>query len=144
MFSLSLFLGRSCLTRIRDEGRAYPGGARESTCTVTPLPWAPSPHTPARTLLSLCHTCEQRHTPLLGACVWVLMGEIVERKEQKGDRGEGRGRSRPAASPPSPPPSKVASCRADLFKEAQGAIFPGLLSQRTLHLDSWLYLQVTT
>ena len=143
MFSLSLFLGRSCVTRNRDEGRAYPGGARESTYAVTPLPWTPSPHTPARTLLSLCHTCEQRHTPLLGARMWVLMGEIVERSRRETEGREGGG-GRPAASPPSPPPSKVASCRADLFKGAQGAISPGLLSQRTLHLDSWLYLQLPT
>lgn len=53
-------------------------------------------------------------------------------------RREGRGGC-PAASAPSPS-SKVVSSQADLSKGAQGAISPGLLSQRTLQLDSWLYL----
>ena len=54
---------------------------------------------------------------------------------------EGRGGC-PAASAPSPPSSKVVSSQGDLSKGVQGAISPGLLSQRTLQLDSWLYLQL--
>lgn len=40
----------------------------------------------------------------------------------------------------SPPPSKVVSSKAGLSKEVWKAIFPGLLSQRTLQLGFWLDL----
>ena len=120
-------------------------GRRSLPTPVAHLPWTPSPHTLPQTLVSLCHTHEQTHAPLLGVRAWVLMGQRVwkGRSRSETERREGRGGC-PAASAPSPPSPKVASSQADLSKGAQGAISPGLLSQRTLQLDSWLYLQLRT